>query len=73
LQLHFKGLVIETFARLLGASAFLEALRDRIPAVEEKEHRYFEQLLAQGNLESSLNTLSRRTSSASKMNAWERG
>jgi len=37
LQLHFKGLVIETFARLLGASAFLEAVRDGIPAV--KEHR----------------------------------
>lgn len=44
-------LVIETFARLHGALAFLETLNDGIPTVEEKEHRYLEHLAAEGGWE----------------------
>jgi hypothetical protein len=35
--------VIETFARLHGALAFLETLNDGIPTLEEKQRRYLEQ------------------------------
>lgn len=41
---HVNPLVIETYARLDGALAFLETMNDGIPAVEEKERRYLEQL-----------------------------
>jgi hypothetical protein len=51
LILHFNPLVIETFARLHGALAFLETMNDGIPTVEEKEHRYLEQLAAEGGWE----------------------
>ena len=46
--LHFNPLVIETFARLHGAWAFLDTMNDGIPAMEEKERRYLEQLSAEG-------------------------
>ena len=59
--IHFNPLVIETFARLLGASAFLETISEGIPTVEEKEHRYLEELAAQAW--STVNTPSRRISS----------
>jgi hypothetical protein len=45
--IHFNPLVIATFARLSGASAFLEAMNDGIPTV--KEHDYLQQLAAQGD------------------------
>lgn len=45
---HFNPLVIETFARLHGALAFLETMNDGIPTVEEKEHRYLDQLAVEG-------------------------
>ena len=47
---HLNPLVIETFARLDGALAFLETMNDGIPAVEEKEHRYLEQFAEKGGL-----------------------
>jgi hypothetical protein len=40
----FNPLVIGTFARLHGAWAFLETMNVGIPTVEEKEHRYLEQI-----------------------------
>jgi len=46
LKLHINLIVIETFARLRGALAFLETMNDGIPTVEEKEHRYLEELAA---------------------------
>jgi len=48
---YLNPLVIETFARLRGALAFLETMNDGIPSVEEKEHRYVEQLAAEGGWE----------------------
>jgi hypothetical protein len=43
--------VIETFARLDGALAFLETMNDGIPAAEEKAHRYLEQFAEEGDWE----------------------
>jgi hypothetical protein len=47
-KLQFNPLVIETFARLHGALAFLGTMNDGIPALEEKQHRYLEQLAKDG-------------------------
>jgi hypothetical protein len=47
-KLQFNPLVIETFARLHGALAFLETMNDGIPALEENQHRYLEQLAKDG-------------------------
>jgi hypothetical protein len=49
--LYLVPFVIETFARLRGALAFLETMNDGIPTVEEKESRYLEQLAAEGGWE----------------------
>ncbi|HEY6391735.1 MAG TPA: hypothetical protein VIX89_10685 [Bryobacteraceae bacterium] len=51
MKLHFNLVVIETFARLNGALAFLETMNDGIPAVEEKEHRYLELLASEDGWE----------------------
>jgi hypothetical protein len=47
-KLQFNPLVIETFGRLHGALAFLETMNAGIPALEEKQHRYLEQLAKDG-------------------------
>jgi hypothetical protein len=49
--IHINSLVIETYARLDGALAFVETMNDAIPLVEEKEHRYLEHLSAEGRWE----------------------
>jgi len=50
--IHLNPFVIETYARLDGALAFVETMNDAIlPVVEEKEHRYLEHLSAEGGWE----------------------
>jgi hypothetical protein len=49
LKFHINPVVIETFARLHGAMAFLETMNDGVPAVEEKERRYLQQLASEGS------------------------
>jgi len=43
-KFHINPVVIGTFARLHGTLAFVETMNDGIPAVEEIERRYLEQL-----------------------------
>jgi len=51
LELHFNLVVIETFARLEAALAFLEMMNDGIPTVADKEHQYLKKLASEGGWE----------------------
>ena len=44
LKYHLNPVVIETFARLQGALAFVETLNDGLPTLEKKERHYLEHL-----------------------------
>ena len=46
-KLYFAPLVIGTFQRLFGATAFLEAIDTAIPMLEANENQYLERLSAQ--------------------------
>jgi hypothetical protein len=46
-KIYFDPLVIGTFQRLFGATAFLEAIDTAIPTLEANENQYLERLSAQ--------------------------
>jgi hypothetical protein len=51
LKLHLNFVVIETFARLDAALAFLGMMNDAIPTMADKEHQYLEALASAGRWE----------------------
>jgi len=65
----FNPVVIETFARLHGVQAFLETMNEGIPTVEEKAHRYLEQLAEKAGWEKGDYTVERSVLDA-KFHLW---
>ena len=45
--IHFDHLVLETFQRLFGVTAFLDAIDTAIPMLEANENQYLEHLAVQ--------------------------